>query len=141
MPKPKLCELLGVEPLEEFTYKDYPPMSGIFRIDSEGHVKEKSHCDTWEPLAAQTLLEDMIEKGVIKRLCLSAEQLNCLKVLYTLFRAETLNCDCYGLFIKPAKNMAVRISEFSCLNALFEKSQICINIPEILKRYKEVPNV
>lgn len=141
MSKLKLCEVLGVEPMEEFVYQGYAGMSGVLRVNQTGHVQEKTHCGTWEALAMQFILECMIEKGITKLLYVSAKQLEYLRVLNDLFRPETLHKDCYGLYIQREKNRLVRIPECSCLNALFDESWTTINIPEILERYKEVPNV
>lgn len=145
MSKPRLCEILGVEPMEEF--RDTYTLSNSLRVNKEGHMEERSGNNIWMPLSKQALLENLIERGITRPLQLSAQQLSFLRALSLIFRAENLFKDHDGLFIQGPKGpnsggrTTTRIPEGSCLDELFNHTSTNINILGLLHYYEEVPNV
>ena len=146
MSKPKLCTLLGVEPMEEF--QDISTSSNPLRVTKEGHLEERIGCFAWERLEREFLLENLIERGINRPLKLNTQQISYLRFLRELFYAETLGKDAVSMYAQSKKGKPIgeltfiRIPKGSCLDELFgEGCFTSINIPGILTYYEEGNNV
>lgn len=137
MAKPKLCEVLGVELMEEFQYND---SERFYKVNEQGHIEErkKDSC-VWNDMGHQYLLENMIELGVIGCFDINDAKFNGLQALKDVFGAETLHKDIGGLYIKSSRDsdLFVRLPKKSCLTDLFVGNRDCIiYIDDFLKRRK-----
>lgn len=142
MAKPKLCEILGVEPEEKFRIDEKHNEKNIFcvsSVDGRLHVLDDTGT-SWSRMFDQEMLEYMINHGVIKHVTLTCNQRFQLQALQEIFGVAILGKDALGLYVQTSKHIKecltwfTRLPKDSCLTALLTFPGQEINIAEILQR-------
>lgn len=94
---PRLCEVLGVEPMECFGSEG---VKTKYRINTRGEMQVNyGSSREWEMMADQEQLQNLINNGIVKKAQITTEQLRDLKWLHEHFKATSLYCDHNGVYI------------------------------------------
>ena len=133
MSKPKLCEIFGVEPMEEFKYQD---TELFYHVDSSGHVYQKEPGCTWSYLGHQFSLERMIEDGILKlpkKTIINDEQLEALEALVAIFKVDAVYNGTHGVHIVSVdNNQLIYLPKENCLESLFGTVRTYFDIHEAI---------
>lgn len=136
MSKPRLCEVLGVELMEEF---QRPGQSIFYRVNRLGQVEERKegHC-TWQDMACQCILEEMIEKGICKvpkKTPIDEDQLRTLRALAAIFEINEIYNGMHGVhFVSNDNNQLVYLPKGNCLGTLFTARRTSFNIQDAISK-------
>ena len=94
---PRLCQVLGVEPMEIF---GYPNVQTKYRVNDCGEVEvQYGGFSQWGKMSDQTQLQLLIANGVLKKTKITQEQLRDLTWLHDHFRVFWLGCDHDGVYV------------------------------------------